>query len=72
MTIEFENEYVRYAVSSSGANIHFTDRKTTTDYCAHDPASACARVKIAGQYYDADSALYSDGRIRYLPCFRIA
>ena len=61
MTIEFGNEYVEYAVGADGKNLHFIDQKTGEDYCVQD--TACAQIKIGGQYYDATAASYSDGQL---------
>jgi hypothetical protein len=32
-------------------------------YCSQNPVSACAQINLAGKYYDASSASYSNGRI---------
>jgi hypothetical protein len=63
MTIKLENEYVKYVIGPDGRNLHFIDQQTGKDYRAQDLRSACARIKIAGQYHDASSASYSGGRI---------
>jgi len=63
MTIELKNEYVKYVIGSDGKNLQFIDQRTGTDYCVEDSKSACAQVRISGQYHDASSASYSNGRI---------
>jgi len=64
MNVEIENEYLLYAIQSDGKNLHFIDKKTGIDYCAQNPVSACAQINIAGQYFDASSASYSNGKIQ--------
>ena len=63
MNIELENKYLKYVISSKGVNLQYIDKITGENYCLKEPASACAQVKIAGQYYDASLASYSNGRI---------
>ena len=63
MAIEIENDYVKYSIESDGQNLHFVDKRTGEDYCVQDPRSSFARVKKAGQRYDASSVSYADGRI---------
>jgi len=61
MAIEFENDYLMYVIGSDGGNLHFMDRRTGKEYC--NSGTACAQVKMAGQYHDASSASYSDGQM---------
>jgi len=63
MNVEIENEYLLYVIGTNGKNLHFIDKKTGKDYCSQNPVSACAQINVAGKYYDASSASYSNGRI---------
>ena len=60
---ELENEYVKYVIDASGCNSAFVDKRTGKDYLATKSSAACAKVRIAGQYHDASSASYSDGKL---------
>ena len=62
-TISIENEYARYTIADDGTNLNFIDKRTDTDYCPQEPRSSFARVKKAGQEFNASEASYADGRI---------
>lgn len=63
MTIEIKNDYVKYTIGANGKNLHFVDQQTGKDYCLQTPSTACAQIKIDGQYYDATNASYSGGKL---------
>jgi hypothetical protein len=63
MNIALENEFARYEISAAGKNLHLVDKRTGADYCAHQPASACAAMTRAGAAYPATAASYRDGKI---------
>jgi len=63
MSISIGNEYARYIIGSDGTNLHFIDKRTDTDYCVREPKSSFARVKKAGQEFNASEASYDNGRI---------
>jgi hypothetical protein len=61
--IVFENAYLRYAVAADGRNLAWVDKATGTDYCQRDKAPVIARVKKAGQVYDANNASFDQGKL---------
>jgi len=62
MMLEFENEYLRYAIDSNGRNLNFIDKQSGQDYAvAH---SSCARITKAGRQYEATSASCSGERLQ--------
>ena len=63
MSIEFENDYLLYVIGDDGKNFHFIDKKSGIDYYSQNPSTACAKIKIDGQYIEASSASYSDSRL---------
>jgi hypothetical protein len=46
-----ENRHFRYEISKDGINLHFTDKRTGTDYLAHDSLSRCAKLTSDGKDY---------------------
>jgi len=61
MSIEFENENVRYVIGSDARNRHFIDKGTGRDYCAQIPSAPCAYVIKAGREYPASTASVAEG-----------
>ncbi|MEK7399642.1 MAG: hypothetical protein AAB116_22090 [Candidatus Poribacteria bacterium] len=63
MKYEIENDYLLYVIGDDGKNLHFIDKKSGIDYCSQNPSTACTKIKIDGQYIEASSASYSDGKL---------
>ena len=61
--IEIENDFVRYVIGSDGQNLHFVVKQTGGDYCARNPISYFARIKRAGEEFNASVVSYSDGQL---------
>ena len=61
--IEIQNDFVRYVIGNDGQNLHFVDKRTGDDYCARSPISYFARIKKAGQEFNASAVSYADGQL---------
>ena len=61
--IEIQNDFVRWVIGDDGQNLHFVDESTGDDYCARSPISYFARIKKAGQEFNASAASYADGQL---------
>ncbi len=61
--IEIKNDYLRYVIGHDGENLHFIDERTGDDYCARSPVSYFARIKKAGQEFNASAVSYADGQL---------
>jgi len=61
--IEIKNAFVRYVIGNDGQNLHFVDERTGDDYCARSPVSYFARIKKAGQEFNASAVSHADGQL---------
>jgi hypothetical protein len=61
--IEIQNDFVKYVIGNDGQNLHFVDKRTGDDYCARSPISCFARIKKAGQEFNASAVSYADGQL---------
>ena len=61
--IVIETESFRYELGPDGANRHFIDKATGTDYCAPAQTPRFARVKKGGQTYPSSAVTYAEGRL---------
>jgi len=61
--IEIKNDFARWVIGDDGQNLRFVDESTGDDYCARSPVSYFARIKKAGQEFNASAASHADGQL---------
>lgn len=61
--IVLENKSFKYVISSTGKNLEFTDKATSTNYLAGE-LSYCAQVLVQGKTYPADLVMLNENLLR--------
>lgn len=61
--ITVESDSLRLSVGADARTLEFTDKSSGTTYCTRNPSTAFARVKKAGKFFEATTAVLTDGRL---------
>lgn len=59
-----ESDSLRLIIGTNAHTLEFTDKSSGTNYSPQNPGTAFARLKKAGQPFEATAATASDGRLR--------